>query len=296
MTQRSVSTADSISPPWVESRRTPVLGAETLHRNGHRDDHVAALVLAHDVGALAGHGGYDFRIAAAVLGTELAVDRQIAAIDALHDPVVLAAEEARRRRVRRRQVEAQNLAADIERARVEQQRPVAIVDARARVGRRHQQTQKRRDALGIERELERREHLLAGTVGLAGMELKQPLWIDGDGIGVGGGGSGDGAGDDLALDEQALDARVDQAGAVFGKIQNAGNQRDEAGEIEQDDATGDAREADIGELAAEPAQSIERAPQTAGRTHDRGFFDIRLHGPAAGAAGLPAAAQASLNR
>ncbi len=128
------------------------------------------------------------------------------------------------------------------------------------------------------------------------MELEQPLRIDGDGVGVGGGGSGDGAGDDLALDEQALDARVDQAGAELGKIKNAGDQGDEAREIEQHDAARDAREAAIGELAAEPAQCVERAPQTAGRTHDRGFFDIRLHGSAAGGAGLPAAAQASLNR
>ena len=104
------------------------------------------------------------------------------------------------------------------------------------------------------------------------------------------------AGDDLALDQQTLDARVDQAVAVLGKIKNAGDQRDEAREIEQHDAAGDAREAEIGELAAEPAQYVERAPQTAGRTCNRGFFDIRLHGPAAGGAGMPAAAQASLNR
>jgi len=128
------------------------------------------------------------------------------------------------------------------------------------------------------------------------VELEQPFWIDGDGVGVGGSRSGDGAGDDLALDEQTLDARVDQAGAVLGKIKNAGNQGDQAREIQQDDAAGDAREAEIGELAAEPTQCVERAPQTAGRTHNRVFFDIRLHEPAAGAAGLPAAAQASLNR
>jgi hypothetical protein len=40
-----------------------------------------------------------------------------------------------------------------------------------------------------------------------------------------------------------LHARVDQAGAELRQIQNAGDQRDQAGKIENDDAAGEARNA-----------------------------------------------------
>ena len=56
--------------------------------------------------------------------------------------------------VDRRQVVAQDLAARIEMARIEQQIGVAVVDAGARAGRRDQPPQHRRDALGIDREIE----------------------------------------------------------------------------------------------------------------------------------------------
>ena len=56
------------------------------------------------------------------------------------------------------------------------------------------------------------------------------------------GGRRDRAGDDLALHQQALHARVDQAGAELREIEHAGDQRDQAGEIEEDDAAGEAGE------------------------------------------------------
>ena len=43
--------------------------------------------------------------------------------------------------------------------------------------------------------------------------------------------------------KQALHARVDQAGAELREIEHAGDQRDQAGEIEEDDAAGEAGEA-----------------------------------------------------
>ena len=48
------------------------------------------------------------------------------------------------------------------------------------------------------------------------------------------------AGDDLGLHQQALRAGVDQAGAELREIENARHQRDQAGEIERDDAAGQA--------------------------------------------------------
>ena len=120
---------------------------------------------------------------------------------------------------------------------------VAVVDARARLGRRDQAAQHRRDALRIDREFERRQRLVRRAVALAGLQLEQLVGIDGDGVGLDGGRGGDRAGDDLALHQQALHARVDQAGAELRQVEDADDQRDQAGEVEEDDAPGEAGEA-----------------------------------------------------
>ena len=52
-------------------------------------------------------------------------------------------------------------------------------------------------------------------------------------VGFDGRRGGDGAGDDLALHQQALHARVDQAGAELREIEDADEQREQAGEIEE---------------------------------------------------------------
>ena len=137
-------------------------------------------------------------------------------------------EEAGLLLVDRRQVVAQDLAARIEMARIEQQVGVAVVDAGAGAGRRDQPPQHRRDALGIDREIETVELVRAGAQALAGLQLQQLLGIDGDGIGLDGRRGGDGAGDDLALRHQALDARVDQAVAELVEIEDADDQHDRA--------------------------------------------------------------------
>ena len=82
-----------------------------------------------------------------------------------------------------------------------------------------------------------------GAVALAGLQLEQPVGIDGDRVGVDRRRGRDRAGDDLALHQQALHARVDQAGAELREVEDAGDQRDQAGEIEEDDAAGEARKA-----------------------------------------------------
>ena len=79
-------------------------------------------------------------------------------------------------------------------------------------------------------------------VGLAGLQVEQPLEIDLCVVGIGGGGGGrDRGGDDLALHQQALAPRIDQAGAELGKIENADDEREQSGEIEEDNPTGEAR-------------------------------------------------------
>ena len=60
---------------------------------------------------------------------------------------------------------------------------------------------------------------------------------------VGGGGGGDGAGDDLALHHKALHPRVDQAGAELRQVEDADDQREQARDVERDDAPGEAGEA-----------------------------------------------------
>ena len=127
-------------------------------------------------------------------------------------------------------------------AAVEDQAAVAVVDAGAGLGRRDQPSQHRRDALRIDRKIQP-GILVRRAIGFAGLQVEQPVGIDGDGVGFDGGGGGDRARDDLGLHQQALRARVDQAGAELREIENARHQRDEAGEIERDDAAGEAGEA-----------------------------------------------------
>ncbi len=127
---------------------------------------------------------------------------------------------------RRRQVEAQDLAARIEMPRVEDQRAVAVVDAGAGAGRRDQPAQDRRHLLRIDREFEAVESAgraastlspacssssLSGSMVIALVSTVADAAI--------------GAGDDLALGQQALDAGVDQPGAELVEVQDAGDQQ-----------------------------------------------------------------------
>ena len=124
-------------------------GAVALHRDGHGDDEAAVLADAHDARRLAVQRRGDLGIFAPVGRADLLVDRQLAApVPELHrvppalDEVLLLAE--------RRQVEALDEAAHVEAARIEEQRAVGIVDARARARRRDQPPEQRRDALRVD--------------------------------------------------------------------------------------------------------------------------------------------------
>src|SRR6202042_1356407 len=67
---------------------------------------------------------------------------------------------------------------------------------------------------------------------------------------------GDGPGDDLALDDQALHPGFDQSGAELGEIEDAGNEGEQAGDVEKHDPAGEARKA-LGdeEIPAVPRQA-----------------------------------------
>ena len=56
---------------------------------------------------------------------------------------------------------------------------------------------------------------------VAGLQFEQAVAVDVGAVAVGGGGGCDRAGDDLALHDEALDARVDQAGAELREVEDA---------------------------------------------------------------------------
>ena len=189
--------------------------------------------------------------------------------------------------VDRRQVVAQDLAARIEMARIEQQIGVAVVDARARPGRRDQPSQHRRHALGIDREIEAVELVGTRPEALAGLQLEQLFGIDRDRIRLDRRGSGDRAGDDLALRHQALDAGLDQPVAELVEVEDADDQHAERGKVEEEDAPRQAGKDVVAEEAlqsdAQPAQVGRQKPRRplgdGGRVLDLCFHDHRQWSP-----------------
>ena len=218
--------------------------AEALHRHRHRDDDLAEIVDAHHRGALgAGERLRDFGVVLAGVGPELAIERQVAAAEPAAERVHHAPHGAGLGLVRRRQVEPHHLAWDVEVAAVDDEIAVAVVDARARAGRRDQAAQHRRHALGVDREFQAGDALVDRSVVLARLQLEQPVAVHGAAVAVGGGGGRNRAGDDLALHHEALHPRVDQAGAELRQIENADDEREQARDVERDDAAREAREA-----------------------------------------------------
>ncbi len=108
------------------------------------------------------------------------------------------------------QIEPRNVTAPVEIAAVDQQLPLAVIDPRAGPRRRHEPAQQRRHGLGVDREIERRDDVLAKPHRFAGLHLQQLVLVDADRVGVDRRGGGDGPGDDLALHQQALDPGLDQ--------------------------------------------------------------------------------------
>ena len=168
------------------------------------------------------------------------VARKIAAAEPRQERIAGALERIRLL-VRRRQVEPQHLARNVEAAAVEDEIAGAVVDAGARLGRRDQAAQHRRHPLRIDREFKPGHAFIAEA--LAWLQFEQPVPVDVGAVAVGGGGGGNGAGDDLALHHEALDPGVDQAGTELRQVEDAEDERDEARDVERDDTPRQAGEA-----------------------------------------------------
>ena len=177
----------------------------------------------------------------------------------------------------RRKVEAQDVAARIERARIEQQAALAVVDARPSARRRHEAAQQRRDPFRVDRELDRRQRVLAQSRGLAGLHLQELVGIDLDRVGLDGRRGRDGAGDDLALGEEALDASLDQALPELVEVEEADEERDEPAEVQDDDAPRQARGGALDERAPGRADAREK-PQTPHAPAARLRLDVERRG------------------
>ena len=246
--------------------------AEALDRHRHRDDGLAPVVDAHHARLLAGKGLLHFRQGLAVGGAGLLEHRALGAPEHLADAVPGPLHHAGRVfHVRdRRQLHAQDVAAGIERPGIEQQQAVPVEDPGAGLGRRHQAAQQGRDPLGVDREFERREGFVGEPFRFAGLHLQQLVRIDGDGVGLDRRRACDGARDDLALGEKALYAGFDEALAELVEVEEADEERDEAGEVEHDDAARQARRAALDDHAAEMLQPRqERSGEPAGRRMPR---------------------------
>ena len=187
---------------------------------------------------------------------ELAIERQRATAHPGSDGDVAALENAGLLS-RRRQIEAHHV---IEVAAVENENAGAIVYARARIRGRDEAAQHRRDAFGIDRELEPGQRLLRRPVALTGLQVEQSLGIDGDGIGLHRRRGGHSAGNDLALHQQALNARIDQAGSELREIENADHEREQPRHVEKNDAPAQARKSDADKEMPALQQEDGKAP------------------------------------
>src|SRR5207248_286473 len=125
---------------------------------------------------------------------------------------------------------------------------------------RDEAAQQRRNPFRVDRELKAGERLLGGAIALARLQLEQPLGIDCDGVGLHRSGGGHGTRNDLALHEQALDARVDEAGAELREVKNSNDQREEPGYVEKDDPARQAREADADKEIPALTQQLGESP------------------------------------
>ncbi len=145
----------------------------------------------------------------------------------------------------------------IEVAAVENEATGSVVDTGAGICGRHQPAQHGRDALRIDREFKAGECLVRGPVTFARLQPEEALRIDGDGVGLHRRGGGNRARNDLALHHQALDARINQAGAELGEIENPDHERQQAGHVQEHDPAREAREADAHEEVPALVQQLQ---------------------------------------
>src|SRR5262249_26028390 len=148
------------------------------------------------------------------------IGRQVAATEPRTDRDVGPFDNSRPFRSWRRQVKTQYVAAAIKVAAVEDQRAVAVIDARPRIGRRYQPPQQRRHPLRGDGKFETKKRVIGRAIAFARLQFQKSLRIDIDGVRLRRL-SGDRDGDELALNNQALYPRVDQAGSELGEVNDA---------------------------------------------------------------------------
>ena len=77
------------------------------------------------------------------------------------------------------------------------------------------------------------------AIAFARLQFQQALRIDRNEIGFDGGGCRNRAGNDFALRQQTLYARVDQSRAELREVEHTSDQCDQSGKIEENDAPGE---------------------------------------------------------
>src|ERR1700682_5394307 len=105
---------------------------EALHRHGDGDDHFAAVVDPHHAALLALQRVRDLLITVAVLGSELAIERKVAAVEPSADRDHRALCDTRFLDRRRWQFEAQHVATAVKIAAVENEAALAVRNSRPR--------------------------------------------------------------------------------------------------------------------------------------------------------------------
>jgi len=78
------------------------------------------------------------------------------------------------------------------------------------------------------------------------------------------------------LHQQALDARVDQTGTELREIENADHEREQAGDIEEDDAPAQARKSDAREQLPPAQQQRGEPPPSGGRERSAVIAPLQL--------------------
>jgi hypothetical protein len=78
------------------------------------------------------------------------------------------------------------------------------------------------------------------------------------------------------LHQQALDAGIDEAGAELGEVENSDDQREQAGDVEKDDAPGQAGKGDADEEMPALIQQLDEPPASLGERRLAGVGPVRL--------------------
>ncbi len=139
---------------------------------------------------------------------------------------------------------------------IEKQVGIGIEKPRAGPCRRNQPAQHRRHPFRIDRETQVLV-IGGGRDALPRLQFQQLFRIDGDGVCIHRGGGRDGAGDDLALRQKAFHPRIDQPLTELVEVENATDQNDRRGHIEEEDAAREAGKHRIAKNASDDRQRMD---------------------------------------